>query len=127
MLSSLAISFIAPQYGHLSVPDAGSKAMSAPHPAHVKRYYPSLLTVAQRLGRRWDKAAGDSAMIDLQSDLMRYTVDTIAGLAFGSAVNTLETDDDVIQRHLDHIFPAIARRILPQRVLDYVLDRASDQ
>ena len=26
-------------------------------PAHVKRYDPSLLTVAQRLAGRWDKAA----------------------------------------------------------------------
>jgi cytochrome P450 len=43
---------------------------------------------------------------------MRYTVDTIAGLAFGSEVNTLETDGDVIQQHLDKIFPALARRLL---------------
>lgn len=50
-------------------------------------------------------------MIDLQADLMRYTVDTIAGLAFGTEVNTLESDDDVIQRHLDKIFPALMRRI----------------
>jgi cytochrome P450 len=42
---------------------------------------------------------------------MRYTVDTIAGLAFGAEVNTLESDDDVIQKHLDKIFPALARRL----------------
>ena len=43
---------------------------------------------------------------------MRYTVDTVSGLAFGAEVNTLESDDDVIQRHLDKIFPAIFRRIM---------------
>ena len=43
---------------------------------------------------------------------MRYTVDTIAGLAFGAAVNTLESDGDVIQQHLDQIFPALFKRIL---------------
>ena len=37
---------------------------------------------------------------------MRYTVDVIAGLAFGSDVNTIGSDDDVIQRHLNLIFPA---------------------
>ena len=58
-------------------------------PAHVKRYDPSLLTVAQRLAGRWDKAAQSGATVDLQSDLMRDTVDTIAGLAFGAEVNTL--------------------------------------
>ena len=43
---------------------------------------------------------------------MRYTIDTIAGLAFGAEVNTLESDHEVIQRHLDKIFPALLRRIL---------------
>ena len=43
---------------------------------------------------------------------MRYTVDAIAGLAFGAEVNTLESDDDVIQQHLDKIFPALGRRLL---------------
>ncbi len=80
-------------------------------PAHVKRYFPALRTVAQRLSTRWQTSAAEGRMIDLQADLMRYTVDTIAGLAFGTEVNTLESDDDVIQRHLDKIFPALMRRI----------------
>jgi len=74
-------------------------------PAHVKGYFPSLQVVADRLVRRWQKAARDGSAIDLQADLMRYTVDTIAGLAFGAEVNTLESDGDVIQQHLDKIFP----------------------
>jgi cytochrome P450 len=81
-------------------------------PAHVKRYFPSLLAVAQRLAGRWDKAAQRGLSIDLQADLMRYTVDAIAGLAFGAEVNTLESDGDVIQQHLDKIFPALFKRIL---------------
>lgn len=81
-------------------------------PAHVKRYFPSMLAVTQRLGGRWAKAAAADTAIDLQADLMRYTVDTIAGLAFGSAVNTLESDGDVIQQHLDKLFPAVFKRIL---------------
>ena len=86
--------------------------MASFDPAHVKRYFPSMQTVTQRLGGRWAKAAKASATIDLQADLMRYTVDTIAGLAFGSAVNTLESDGDIIQQHLDKLFPAVFRRIL---------------
>ena len=80
-------------------------------PAHVKRYFPSLQTVAQRLGGRWQKAARQGQAIDLQADLMRYTVDTIAGLAFGAEVNTLESDQDVIQQHLDKLFPALFKRL----------------
>jgi cytochrome P450 len=80
-------------------------------PAHVKRYFPALRGVARRLATRWQHCAAHGGSIDLQADLMRYTVDTIAGLAFGTEVNTLESDDDVIQRHLDKIFPALMRRI----------------
>ena len=43
---------------------------------------------------------------------MRFTVDAIAGLAFGTDVNTLQSDDDIIQRHLDKIFPKLFTRII---------------
>ncbi|HYN60870.1 MAG TPA: cytochrome P450 [Rubrivivax sp.] len=36
----------------------------------------------------------------------------MAGLAFGKDINTLESGDDVIQRHLDKLLPAIFRRVL---------------
>jgi cytochrome P450 len=81
-------------------------------PAHVKRYFPAMQTVAQRLGGRWRKAAAAGVAVDLQADLMRYTVDTIAGLAFGAEVNTLESDTDVIQQHLDKFFPELFKRIM---------------
>lgn len=80
-------------------------------PGHVKRYFPALKEVAQRLAGRWTKAAEAHTAIDLQADLMRFTVDTIAGLAFGAKVNTLESDGDVIQQHLDKIFPALFKRM----------------
>ena len=81
-------------------------------PAHVKGYFPSLQRVALRLVARWRQAARQGATIDLQSDLMRYTVDTIAGLAFGAEVDTLGSDEGVIQRHLNRIFPALSHRLL---------------
>jgi|KBSMisStandDraft_5_1062788.scaffolds.fasta_scaffold29366_5 cytochrome P450 len=81
-------------------------------PRHLRAYFSSLVKVSERLAGRWGRAADAGAPIDLQADLMRYTVDTVSGLAFGAEVNTLESDDDVIQRHLDKIFPAIFRRIM---------------
>ena len=84
--------------------------MQALAPAVVKAYFPSLQKVATRLQRRWEIAARDGATIDLASDLKRYTVDIIAGLAFGTDVNTIESGEDVIQQHLDVILPAVARR-----------------
>ena len=50
---------------------------------HIRRYYLSLVEVAHRLLRRRKRAAQQGASIDLQADLMRYTVDAISGLAFG--------------------------------------------
>ena len=81
-------------------------------PTHVRAYHPSLVRVTQRLRGRWQAAAVQGRAIDLQPDLMRFTVDVIAGLAFGADVNTLESDENIIQRHLDKIFPAVARRML---------------
>lgn len=84
--------------------------MAAFAPHAVKAYFPSLVKVAQRLRTRWEHAARDGTAIDLDQDLKRYTVDIIAGLAFGTDVNTIEAGEDVIQQHLDRILPAIARR-----------------
>lgn len=80
-------------------------------PVHVKRYYPFLLRVAERLVGRWQIAAREDRRIELQADLMRFTVDAVAGLAFGEDVNTLQSDEDVIQQHLNRIFPMLFKRI----------------
>ena len=81
-------------------------------PTHVRAYFPALLTVTRRLHRRGQVAAREHRSIDLQADLMRFTVDTITGLAFGADVNTLESDESVIRQHIDVIFPALYRRVL---------------
>jgi cytochrome P450 len=90
-------------------------ASFAPH--HVKAYFPALKRVAERLQRRWRKAAAHMASqgprhrgLDLQADLKRYTTDAIAGLAFGTDVNSLESDEHAIQAHLDAILAGVYRR-----------------
>jgi cytochrome P450 len=85
--------------------------MASLTPNNVRSYFPSLLKVTKRLQGRWLKAADTNRTIDLQADFIRYTVDAIAGLSFGSDINTLETDDDVIQHHLDKILPALFKRV----------------
>ena len=81
-------------------------------PKAIKEYFPALVNVGLRLRKRWNAAAAQQASIDLSADLKRYTVDIIAGLAFGQDVNTLESGDNVIQQHLDQILPGISRRSL---------------
>ena len=86
--------------------------MASFDPAHIKRYFPALVRVTERFARRWQRAASDGRAIDLQADLMRYTVDVTTGLAFGVDMNTLESDTEVIQQHLDKVFPEVFKRAM---------------
>lgn len=81
-------------------------------PGHIRAFLPQLRAVTSRLEERWRKAAQAGVWIDLQADLKRFTVDAIAGLAFGTEVNTLESGDDVIQRHLDIVLSGLYRRVM---------------
>src|SRR5687768_5626049 len=80
-------------------------------PGRIKAYFPALVKVTERFERRWQRAAAAAETIDLQADLMRYTVDVTAGLAFGADINTIESDTDVIQQHLDKILPSLFKRL----------------
>ena len=85
--------------------------MRAFDPAHLKSYFPSLCKVTTRLLARFTQAAQTGAVLDLQQEFMRYTVDVTAGLAFGVDINTIEGGDNAIQRHLDQVFPSVNRRM----------------
>jgi cytochrome P450 len=81
-------------------------------PAHIKTYFPALVRVTERFAGRWRAAAAAGTAVDLQADLMRYTVDVTAGLAFGADINTLESEEEVIQSHLDKVLPALFKRLV---------------
>ncbi len=101
--------------------------MAGLDPAHVKRFFPQLQRVSRHLVERWQPAARSGATIDLQADLMRYTVDVIAGLAFGAEVDTLRSDGDVIQQHLNRVFPALFKRLLAPLPLHRWFPTAKDR
>ena len=85
-------------------------AMHALNTDHLREFFGRLEQVTARLQRRWERAAGRQR-VDAQRDLMRFTVDVTTGLAFGRDLNTLEQTGDVIQTHLEKIFPALVRRL----------------
>jgi cytochrome P450/nitrite reductase/ring-hydroxylating ferredoxin subunit len=87
-------------------------AMAALAQRNLRGFYPTLALVAGRLERRWDAAAASGAEVDVQADLMRFTVDVTTSLAFGYDMNTLEQGEDVIQRKLELIFPKLLRRLV---------------
>jgi cytochrome P450/nitrite reductase/ring-hydroxylating ferredoxin subunit len=86
-------------------------AMDALSHRRLKSFYPTLKRVAERLVRRWRTSAAAGDVVDIQKDLMRFTVDVTTTLAFGRDMNTIEGGDDVIQRHLEVLFPMVERRL----------------
>lgn len=99
--------------------------------AHLREFFPTLIKVTERLKNRWHAAARRGDAVDVQQDLMRYTVDVTTSLAFGYDMNTLEEEGDIIQQHLEKVFPMINRRInaaFPYwRFLKLPADRALDR
>jgi cytochrome P450 len=47
----------------------------------------------------------------MEPDLMRYTVDVTAGLAFGTDINTIESEGEIVQEHLSDIFRMLQKRL----------------
>ena len=105
--------------------------LSGLDPSHTKAFFPTLAKVTARLAKRWRRAAAARQSIDLQADLMRYTVDVTAGLAFGTDINTIESEQEVIQSHLDKVLPALSKRLLAPieywRYLKLPSDRVLDR
>ncbi len=76
---------------------------------HFNSFFKTMQRSAGMLNQRWERTRGEPT--DVMADLMRFTVDVTTGLAFGVEMNTIERDDEVIQKHLSHIFPALGRRV----------------
>lgn len=87
-------------------------AMYALNTSHLRQFFPTLAKMTARLKTRWDRAATAGHAVDLQKDLMRFTVDVTTELAFGYDLNTLEEKGDVLQQHLEQIMPTLNRRVL---------------
>jgi len=80
-------------------------------PSHLKRYFPLIKLMTERLKGRLDSAAHTGSWIDMQSTLMRYTVDVTASLAFGIDVNTIQQAHSTFQQDLDKLLPVLMRRM----------------
>lgn len=84
--------------------------IAALNAAQIRSYFPKLTEVTGRLLQRWQRAAATGEAIDVQADLMRYTVDVSVLFALGHDANTLQQDGDVIQNQLHQVMAAAGRR-----------------
>jgi len=85
--------------------------MPAFHQGHLKGFFGTLCTITGRLKSRLEAEAKAGSDFEISKDLMRFTVDVTTKLAFDYDMNTLEKGDDIIQKHLEHIFPSVGRRV----------------
>ncbi len=74
-------------------------------------YFPIVKESTKRLLNKWRKEAANENKIEVQIEMMRLTVDITSAIAFGYPMNTLEEKDEVIQKHLEKVFPMINSRI----------------
>ncbi len=106
-------------------------SMEALSHRHLRDFYPTLERKAERLRERWGRLADSGAPVDMVEDLKRFTVDVTTLLTLGHDVNTLEQDDDVIQRQLEQVFPAFNRRLFALfptwRLVRLPVDRRLDE
>ncbi len=106
-------------------------AIAALSHRNLKNFYEVLAGMAERLRKRWLRVADTGRVLDIQEDLMRFTVDVTTMLTFGHDANTLEKGSDVIQRHMEKVFPTLSRRLqstVPYwRVLKLAKDRDVDK
>ncbi len=99
-------------------------------PEVIKRFFPTMVMMTERLRRRWMAAAITGRKIDLLRDLKAYALDITLGLAMGQDVNCLEHDANPLQRDIETIFYRIARRLTAPiaywRHFKLPADRAAD-
>lgn len=86
-------------------------AMRALSQRHLDGFYETLHEVAETLLQRWERAAAEGSALDIQDEMMRFTVDVTTALVFGRNANTLENDEDRLQQYLAPVFPEFNRRL----------------
>lgn len=97
---------------------------------HLRQFLPTLVKVTQRLKERWAEWADSQRLVDVQKDLMCYTVDVTTNLSFGYDMNTLQKGADVLQEHLERALRMAQRRLFAPvpywRYVKLPSDRALD-
>ncbi|SFU85738.1 cytochrome P450 [Pseudoduganella namucuonensis] len=86
-------------------------AMRALTPEVVHRFFPTLVMMTERLLARWRAILADGRQVDVLRDLKAYTLDVTIGLAMGQDINTLEHEDNPLQRDIEFLFGMVARRL----------------
>ena len=109
--------------------------MRALTPEVIHNFFPTLTALTERLRLRWQTAIEAGHPVDVVRDLKAYTLDVTIGLAMGQDINTLEVEDNPLQRDIEFLFRRVAQRLtspiaywrvpLFKRAADYEADAAA--
>lgn len=77
----------------------------------IKAFYPDLTRMVDRLQERLLRSSQSQQPIGIQNDFMRFTVDVTTNLAFGYDPQSLINDKDLLQQHLQKVFPVLSHRL----------------
>jgi cytochrome P450 len=80
-------------------------------PEVIKRFFPTMVAMTERLRRRWMAAVITGRPVDILRDLKAYALDITIGLAMGQDINCLELDNIPLQRDIEFVFHRLARRV----------------
>jgi cytochrome P450 len=86
-------------------------------PEVIRKFHPTLHALVQRLATRWRGLAEAGAPIDIARDLKALTLDVTVALAMGEDINTLEHDDNPLQRDIHLLFHRVGKRL--RSAVDY--------
>src|SRR4051812_6904535 len=85
--------------------------MRALTPEVIRNFFPTLVSLTGRLLDRWQAAGTQGRKTNVLRDLKAWTLDVTIALAMGQDINTLEHDDNPLQRDIETIFNRVARRL----------------
>lgn len=77
----------------------------------IKSYYPIISKTTQNLLNKWTNFAENKTAVNVQKELIRYTIDITTAVAFGYQLDTINHKEDDFQKHLELIFPMVNERI----------------
>lgn len=83
--------------------------MQAFKPEPLRRFFPTLRIITERLQARWSQLAEAGKPLEVDKDWMRFTVDVTTQFAFGYDINLLENENADFQRHLENQLPGFNR------------------
>ncbi|CAN5167803.1 cytochrome P450 [soil metagenome] len=104
--------------------------MRALTPEVIRNFFPTMSMMTERLLVRWHDALAAGRTVDILRDLKAYTLDVTIGLAMGQDINTLEHDNNPLQRDIEQLFHRVGRRVTSPiaywRYFKLPVDRAAE-